>query len=87
MVKNRVRTWIELSKLFDKAQRTFEKKSGWKSKDVRMTLDNFSRLNRMNQVFFGGLLMGQALRKPTRSVRGGRTRSQNRREVTPTASV
>jgi hypothetical protein len=59
---------LNLTDLMNRAEEVFEKKSGWKHRDVKATLDNFRGLDRMNQVLLGGLLVGQALMR-----RGGGT--------------
>ncbi|MCB0405579.1 MAG: hypothetical protein KDD51_12415 [Bdellovibrionales bacterium] len=51
----------QLPELWDRAQRAFEKQSGWNRKQVQSTLQQFSKLNGVNKAFFGGLLIGQAL--------------------------
>lgn len=66
MNNTNLRNWLQLPNLLDRAQRAFEKKSGWGPKEVRVALDNFSRLNGVSKALFGGLLVGQTL------VRGGR---------------
>ncbi|MEZ4752689.1 MAG: hypothetical protein R3B54_19245 [Bdellovibrionota bacterium] len=50
-----------LPDLWNRAQRAFEKQSGWNRKQVESTLKQFSKLNGVNKAFFGGLLLGQAL--------------------------
>ncbi|MCB0416626.1 MAG: hypothetical protein KDD39_03180 [Bdellovibrionales bacterium] len=50
-----------LPDLWDRAQKAFEKQSGWNRKQIQSTLEQFSKLNGVNKAFFGGLLLGQAL--------------------------
>ena len=63
MANSKVKTWLQLSSLLDRAQKAFEDKSGWNAMEVSKTLENFSRLNRLNQVLLGGLLVGHSLRR------------------------
>lgn len=49
-----------LPDLWARAQRAFEKQSGWNRKQIQSTLKQFSKLNGVNKAFFGGLLIGQA---------------------------
>lgn len=65
--------------LFARAQKAFEKKSGWKSAQVKAALSSFSRLNGVNKALFGGLLIGQALIPPTAKKGARKTRSQSAR--------
>lgn len=51
----------KVKSLFHRAEEKFERESGWKTRDVKATLRNFSRLNRAHQALFGGLLVGRAL--------------------------
>lgn len=62
----------ELRRLLSRAEKAFEKKSGWKSSQVKATIDSFSRLNGANKALFGGLLLGNAL-VPTRRTKGARS--------------
>ena len=61
MLKQKLQTWGNLSELMKRATATFEKKSGWKTKEVRSTLDKFSALGSVNKVLLGGLLVGEAV--------------------------
>jgi hypothetical protein len=63
MLKQKLQTWTSFSELMKRATETFEKKSGWKTKDVRSTLDKFSNLDGGNKLLLGGLLVGEALRR------------------------
>ena len=68
MLNRKIKTWVDLSKVLDRAEVTFEKKSGWKSKEVKTTLSKISRLNLVNQALFGGLLVGRAIFKGGKNV-------------------
>jgi len=61
MRTSRVKTWLELSGLFNRAQKLFEQKSGWSSQKVNKTLESLSELNRLNKVLLGGLLLSHTL--------------------------
>ncbi|MBI4404967.1 MAG: hypothetical protein HY537_12445 [Deltaproteobacteria bacterium] len=58
----KLKNWLQFSVYFDRAQKVFEQKSGWKSRELSSTLKKFSHLDRTSKLFFGGLLVGQALR-------------------------
>lgn len=69
---------------FNKVQKQFQKRSGWR---VDSTLSQFSQLGGAEKVWFGGLLLGQAIlggeasrartKKPTRT-RTSRPRKRKR---------
>lgn len=61
MFGQKIKNWKGLTAWVDRAEERFEKESGWKSKDIRSTLQNFSRLNRRNQLLLGGLLVSRAV--------------------------
>ena len=60
MLKDKLQAF-GLGDIMSKAEEAFEKRSGWKSTDVKTTLDKFSHLTRTDQVLLGGLLVGKAL--------------------------
>lgn len=61
MIKNKLQTWADLSRLRRRVTETFERRSGWKGQDLRKTLDRFASLKRRDQLLLGGLLVGEAV--------------------------
>ena len=60
MIYSKLNTWLNLGGIVDKAQKRFEKESGWKSNQIETTLSRFSKLGRKEQVLLGGLLLTRA---------------------------
>ena len=80
MLRQKINVRKGISSWVDRAEERFEKESGWKSKDVRFTLENFSRLNRRHQFLLGGLLvsraiLGDAIPRPVQSKSSRKRRS------------
>ena len=63
MIKQKFGTWFELDTLLVRAEKTFEKRSGWSPKSLRSAVANFRNLGPMDRVLFGGLLVGRALER------------------------
>lgn len=62
MIKTKLETWLPVGTLLDRAERTFERRSGWTTRGLRSTLENIATLNRLDQVLLGTLVVGRALR-------------------------
>lgn len=62
---------------FEKAQKSFEKQTGWTARKIERTLRTFEQLGPLDRLFLGGLIVGNGLVK----ARPNRVRSASRRSV------